>query len=323
MKIRRMIGHVVRWLAAAALCGATGGRILGVDRSADGLRPTRLYAIVSASTLGNLNRNDLRAAMKAWFDTMARQKGFLLDSKVDFADSVAQMRERLESRSADVLVVGVPDYLELEGTRLVVAAFTHGMGTQGEAHYSYLLLVNSSSGASDIGSLRGKRILTFSRGGWNAGAAWLDVLLNQEKLGRAASFFSSVKPAPTGQACILPVFFGTADACVVDEINFDLAKEMNPQLGRLRVVVRSHPLIESLIVLPTQPHPYQKELFDTLLTLQDDPRGRQLLMVFKIDRLVPVPAKDLDSARELWREFSRLPGGAPRAATSGTAERED
>jgi len=64
----------------------------------------------------------------------------------------------------------------------------------------------------------------------------MDVLLSKQKLGRADSFFGSVKAAATAQSCILPVFFGSADACVVDEINLELAREMNPQLGRLRAI---------------------------------------------------------------------------------------
>jgi len=35
------------------------------------------------------------------------------------------------------------------------------------------------------------------------------------------------------------------------------------------------------MVTPVEPHPYHKELFDALLSLHRDPRGRQMLMVFK------------------------------------------
>jgi len=49
-----------------------------------------------------------------------------------------------------------------------------------------------------------------------------------------------------------------------------------------------------------------------MLSLHQDPRGRQLLMVFKTDRLVRLQPGDLDAARELWKDYSRLPG-APLA----------
>jgi ABC-type phosphate/phosphonate transport system substrate-binding protein len=178
-----------------------------------------------------------------------------------------------------------------------------------------LLLVNPSSAANTIGDLRGKNLLACSRGGSNTGIAWVDVLLGKGKLGRAASFFASIKVPPTAQGCILKVFSGAADACVVDEIDLQLAMEMNPQLARLRTIARSRPMLESLIVTPIEPHPYHKELFDALLTLHENPRGRQMLMVLKADRLLPILPADLESARELWRDFERLPGSLPKRTT--------
>src|ERR1035437_8068326 len=51
-------------------------------------------------------------------------------------------------------------------------------------------------------------------------------------------------------------------------------------------------------------------------------------MVFKTDRVVRVPPGDLDSARELWRDYSRLPppnrpvgSATATAAESGQADR--
>src|ERR1019366_5427279 len=118
--------------------------------------------------------------------------------------------------------------------------------------------------------LRGKDLLMAARGSGETGMAWLEVLLGKEKLPRAAAFFSSVTAAAKPQACILPVFFGTADACLVDEVNLNLAEEMNPQLGQLRVLARSRPMVESVIGVPAEPHPYQKELIDSMLSLDRD-----------------------------------------------------
>jgi ABC-type phosphate/phosphonate transport system substrate-binding protein len=168
-----------------------------------------------------------------------------------------------------------------------------------------------------------------SRTGENTGLAWLDVLLSKEKLGRATSYFSSVKLVDKAQACVLPLFFGTVDACVVDEINLNLAKELNPQLDQLKVLARSRPMIEGVIATPIKPYPYHEELMETLLSLNKDTRGRQVLMVFKTDRLVPLQSSDLDSSRDLWKDYYRLPGaiantppGAPSPAAKGFHEKE-
>src|ERR1039457_3432916 len=284
------------------------------------LRHARLNGIVSSTSLSNINQNDARAAIKVWFDMVAQRKGFLLDSKVDILDSAAEIRERLQNHSVELLIISIAEYLELESSQLVVAALTHGISVQGGSLYSYVLLVKPALGATTLAGLRGKNILVFSRGGSKTGTAWMDVSLGKEKLGRAASFFASVKAVDKAQACILPLFFGTVDACVVDDVNLSLAKEMNPQLGQLRVLARSRPMIGSVIATPVEPSLFQNELLDTILSLHEDARGRQLLMVFKTDRVVRVPPGDLDSARELWRNYYRLaPPNRPVGSATATA----
>ena len=277
---------------------------------ARGLRPARLYGVASRNVFNSFNHNDVRAAIKVWFDLVAQQRGFVLDSRVDLVVSVAEIRERLRNHSVDLVTMGVTDYLELESTRLIVPVLTDARTLREEPFYSYVLVVRPTSGAATTANLRGKNILVYGRGSGLTATAWLDVLLGKEKLGRASSFFASIKAPDKAQACILPVFFGTVDACVVDEVSLNMAKEMNPQLGQLRALARSRPLIECVIAVPAEPHPYQKELIDTMLSLHEGPRGRQLLMVFQTDRLVRIRPGDLDSARELWRDYHRLPGPA-------------
>ena len=107
------------------------------------------------------------------------------------------------------------------------------------------------------------------------------------------------------------MFFGAADACVVDKVSLDLAKEMNPQLGQLTVLARSRRLIESVTATPVAQRPYQTEMIDAILSLHEDVSHRQLLMVVKAERVVRLQSGDLDTVRALWREYCRLPGAVP------------
>lgn len=313
-----LLGWWVALGAAPAQPRVPGGAVRG---AAGGLRHARFYGIASSRTLNHVNRNDAKASLKVWFDELGKQNGFVLDSKVDVADDVGEIRERLESHTVDILVLDIAEYLELESSRLVVPVLTHARDEQGRALYPYVLLANPASPATALAGLRGKNALVSSRDASNAGLAWMDVLLAKEKLGRAASFFASLKIADKPQACILPVFFGAADACVVDEIDFELARELNPQVGRLRVLERSRPMIESLVAMPAEPIPYAGEIIDAMLALGRDPRGRQLLSVFKTGSLVRIHPGDLDAGRELWRDYYRLPGSlANRPAGFAAAE---
>ena len=61
-------------------------------------RRARLYEIASSKTIRNVNKSDVRAALKVWVELIAQQKGFSLDSKVDIVDTVGEITERLQKQ---------------------------------------------------------------------------------------------------------------------------------------------------------------------------------------------------------------------------------
>jgi hypothetical protein len=62
---------------------------------------------------------------------------------------------------------------------------------------------------------------------------------------------------------------------------------------------------------------------DPIISLHENTRCRPLLMAFKTNRPVRIQPGDLDSSRELWGDYYRLPGSGPhRAADSGAAKRK-
>jgi ABC-type phosphate/phosphonate transport system substrate-binding protein len=303
-----------KWAGAALLLALAAGVMPAQQSRAPAAggaapRPARLHAIVSDRMFATLNRNDAVAAIKAWFEIVGRERGFTLDSKVDTSDSLAEIRRRLMEDSVDILILEITDYLRLERTGLLRPDLLGSRTATGEPRYSYVLLAGSASGVQDLAGLRGKTLSYFSRLASNTSIAWMDLALAKENLGRAASFFGATKAVSNPQECVLPLFFGRVDACVVDEINLELLKEMNPQLNKLRVLARSVPLVDSVIATPVKPHPYRQELLEAILGLHLSPRGKQLLMVFKSRKLMSIRPGDLDSTRAFWAEHGKLAGG--------------
>ena len=91
-----------RWisLVAAVLCAASAIAVAQQGAPAGAqtreLRHARLYVVASSQVFNKVNRDDARVALKVWFTVLAQQRGFLLDSKVDILDSVAEIKERLD-----------------------------------------------------------------------------------------------------------------------------------------------------------------------------------------------------------------------------------
>ncbi|MGC4052302.1 MAG: hypothetical protein QM757_23460 [Paludibaculum sp.] len=169
-------------LAATVTAGDLPGRPV--------LTRSFLRVAASESVFANVNQADAVASMKVWSDQMAKLRGFQLDAKVEIAQSLAQMRQSLKDRTVDLLVLDTPDYLTLAETNLLDVVFA-GTAKGQLAAYPYLLLIDDPSGSVPITSLREKRVVVCSRTKSNLGLVWLETLLAENHLGRAASFLAA------------------------------------------------------------------------------------------------------------------------------------
>jgi ABC-type phosphate/phosphonate transport system substrate-binding protein len=284
------------------------------------LRRMRLDMVFSTSLFRSANRNDAIAAVRVWASMFGRTHGFQVDPTVEAVDDVAEVRKRVLDGSANVLALDVVEYFELADLTAVEPVFC-AMRGEGSVPPRYLVLVGAESGISSFEALRGKTTIIHANTGANLGQIWLDALLYDGRLGRAEHFFRSVEVVPKASSAILPVFFGKADAAIVDEGSFDVSKEMNPQVGaKLRVLRASPPLAEGLLCICRGQIEFREKLLEDLRDLHLDAQGKQILMVFRFSRLAPVDKPELEQVRELWRKhnlLSRPPGKAPLASLSG------
>jgi ABC-type phosphate/phosphonate transport system substrate-binding protein len=287
------------------------------DPPASALKQARLHVIASELLFSTVNSGDALASMRIWAQQIGKSRGFQFDSNMEIGHSVAQMRDSLKEHSVDMLVLDTTEYLSLSDAGLV-EALAAGTSRGQLLAFPYLLLTKDGS-EGGLDALRGKRIVVAARTKSNMGMVWLETLLAESRLGRAAGFFGTVEINYRASACVLPLFFGKIDACVVDSGNLESMKELNPQLGRLRVVARSEPLLEGLIATPLQPHPYQNELVDSILNLNKTPAGEQLSLVFKTGVLVRVGREPFEPVRALCGKYRRLvnPSGDGSACPSG------
>jgi phosphonate transport system substrate-binding protein len=275
-------------------------------------RPARMNVMGSQSMFATVNRNDATASLKVWIDALGRRRVFAFQSRLELVSGPQDLLSRLRAQTVDMMILDTPDYLELEGSKLIEAV---GVGThKGKvAAFRYLLL--SRQGATDpakggLADLRGKRVVVSSRTQSDMGMAWLEVLLADQQLGRAGQYFASVTPTYRPSSCVLPLFFGRIDACVVDASSWELMQELNPQLAKLQVLAQSEPLLEGMVAMPVQPHPYRGEIIESVMDLHRDPAGAQMVMLFKIGSMVRPQAGVFDAVRTLWSRYQKLNGGS-------------
>lgn len=286
------LGVAAILLAAAGSAGAA---------TAPGL-PINCRLAIGQRLFAAINRNDVTAAMKAWLEVYARVNRMHLDASIAIARDGDDIRRRIQDKTVDLLVLDMWDYLPLADAGLAEAVAT-GSSEGRSLTYSFLLL--AAKGQSSVAGLRGKKIVISRRTMSDAGYAWTTVLLAEGRLGRPGDFFGPIEETAQASSCVLSLFFGKAGACVVDEINWGILRELNPQLSStLTVLARSPKILEGLVAMPLEPrHPQRDKLISGLLNLQQDPGGQQILIFFRSGPLIRSDPAAVAATREFWRRY--------------------
>ncbi|MGD0844632.1 MAG: PhnD/SsuA/transferrin family substrate-binding protein [Geobacteraceae bacterium] len=265
---------------------------------------SRLRIGFTGSAFQDVTNTDMRAAVSVLIQKVAWKhfgKG-----ETRFYDTLSEMAADLKNRKIDVLATPVEEFMELRKQLpldpLLITASDNG------TEMELLLLVRKDSGIRSIRELRGRSIVTPSRNPrcLDMYTAWLENLLMEEGGKGLYAYFSSVKETRTAAKAVFPVFFRQADACVVTRQVLDLTAELNPQINReLMIISRRGKLSQGIIAVDRRLSEENKEkIRQAFLTLHQTPEGEQLLMLFKVRKLVPFAPGNMKGTDALYAEHS-------------------
>lgn len=264
---------------------------------------TRLNIVLSDQLFSVANRNDVVGAMKLWVEALSCITKLNFDTKVEVLSAQSEIRQRVHEETVDVLVLDNADFLELSDAGSVEGV---AVGSQGGHAYAvpYLLLVNQQ--IDSLSQLRGKHAAYHLHTGAAAALAFTATLMAENHLGRTDAFFESFEPTTKAANCILPLFFEKIQACVVDGHDWEMLKELNPQLGnKMKILAQSAPVLDGVVAFPKVPRPYRERIIASILQMHEDPLGAQVLSALRSGPLMPYRSEYLDSTREFWRRYER------------------
>jgi phosphonate transport system substrate-binding protein len=229
------------------------------------------------------------------------------------------LQAEVRTNGLNLVIMDAWESLDLDIETEMEPAFVHE--NQGAVYREYLLFVRQGSGIQALADLRGQEIAVLNGTSNSVARAWLESLLLEKNLGSASAFFRRVETPAKPSAALLPVFFGNKPACIVDRLSYATMVEMNPQVERQLVPLAvSEPLLESITYLTRHGYASDRARRDMFLALQElhmEPDGRQILTLFKVDKLVPYKEEYRDSLRRLrarLAESQPAPGGSESAA---------
>lgn len=262
---------------------------------------TRLVLGYSEQVFFDVEVNDARAATKVWAEHFVRQKYPEAQVETVIIPDPVSLEAALQSRQVDLFGVTALEYVELrDRLRLEGVLMTEGLRGPYE---QFLVLARKDVEFHKVADLRGKRGVTEGSLGGLTPMLWIESMLREEGLPHAEVFFGKVATCSKPRSVVLPVFFRQADFCVVSASSFETLTELNPQIGKELCVFRTSPGFASGVIcfrndLNTQ---HKGELRKIMLEMDKDPRGQQLLTLFRVKKLVPFDHRYLESIEDLVR----------------------
>jgi ABC-type phosphate/phosphonate transport system substrate-binding protein len=262
---------------------------------------------LSARLFADINQNDGRAAVKTWTTVAVRDAGLALQPESLVLANAGDMIAGLTNGRVDAAVMPTDVFLAVQQQAEITDLFASESQAQGGEEY--LLLVHRDSGITNLAGLRNRTLLLYDGPSGGLMEPWIDVTLADAGLPRHRKHFKTVASKSKLSSLVLPVFFRTANACIVTRRAFNTLVELNPQLGEQLVPLAAS---EQLVLVvgcfnARCPAEVRRRLLESIVHLDQTTVGQQVLTVFRSDRMARLPETTLTSARRLMDRYHHLP----------------
>ena len=251
----------------------------------------------SGKIFSKINENDSKALTKVLAENLIENSPLKFHTNTpNIIRTLDELEESIENESNDLYVILPTEYIQLKKSDLIEPIIVPEKNNS--VFDIYKLIVTKRSSIKNLKDLKGKKILIATSAVEDIPHFWLDHLLSVKGLDKKEKYFKEIENSEKSLTSILKVYFGQADACILSESNLNLAIELNPQLNTDFLTLEvSKPIVKAILAQKTfKTEENKKILLDNLLSLNKTTEGKQILMLFKIDRLIPYKEEYLESS---------------------------
>ncbi|MCU7843041.1 MAG: PhnD/SsuA/transferrin family substrate-binding protein [Candidatus Thiodiazotropha sp. (ex Monitilora ramsayi)] len=227
-----------------------------------------------------------------------------MQSNIVVYDQKNKLIEDLSKNRLDAVFINSIDFLDMQ--HLVDMDHLYSLIYGKSAEQSVFLLVRNNDNINAISELRDKS-LSIPKGHF-LGKKFLEVVLMENSLPITESFFSSVNETLDTNTAIVDLYFNKTDAALVSDIAFELAAELNPQIGKsLSPIVKSEKLVPQIIAINKNvPDSILKKVDAFLVKSHKNKRIKHLLSMFRAKKFVKLNHIHINSNQKLINRHSQL-----------------
>ncbi len=224
-------------------------------------------------------------------------------------DSNKILVEKFKSGEIDGILVSSPQFLKLDQYLHPTGRYAVQYGP--DLKQPYLVLVRISGKPIKLSDFRGGR-LSYGTGHL-VGRRFLDVTLMQQGYPTSERFFSEIETVKEVNKSIVNLYFGNVDVALVPKHNYDLALELNPQLGeKLQILTQSQPMIYQAFGMRYNfPQDRLERIDSRVLKPSPAQRMEKLFKTFRIKSIDKITNESLKEVIELDATYNALIRAAP------------
>jgi hypothetical protein len=292
-----------------AVCLALVGLVLAA-RAAPPANPGReevARMAFNVKVARDLNRGDVQAALGMWAEELSGK--FDVPAETLFYEDMASLRRDFDKGKVNFVIAAGMDFARYFRPEELAEGFRGAL----QSDHSLLLLARRDAGVADLGGLAGKRVALLKDD--ELSDIYLETVCLRHYKRPCKQVFGNIEAVANSNQLILRLVFGKADLVLSRRSGYETAREMNPQIGRVALELTQFPLKSSYYGFYGRdvPRAFRARSLRHAPEMHKEVRGRQVLEVFRMDRLELVGGEELRPFYDLLAEYESLRAGlAPR-----------
>lgn len=258
-----------------------------------------------------VNFSDGNAALEMWMKSTKKSllaKGI---KKIDIVyksyDNLSELEEDMTNNKIDVFSVKSTDYFRMKRVNDYIPFFA-GTRSVTSKFENFILIANKKSGYKNISDIANEEIITAKTVYEDIQTIWANVAIKEgsgKKLKKTINFESTLI---TESNLLLGVFFGKYKCAVVSQSVYEVVCELNPKVkSDIVILATSGSLINNFFARKKNISNSTLEILEVYATdLNEVDDGRQILNLFKVDRVERISKNDIEETKQLIQKHKLL-----------------
>ncbi len=242
--------------------------------------------------LETVNEIDAAASLevwsKKWLEEWNKKNSIKYSVSVHITKNISQIERLINSGEITLLAVSSIDYLSFKEVLKIEPLFVSG--SHDSNFDQFLIIANPKVKLKNCLDIKNKKLICPPGVLSQISNIWLSVLTNKQFGESVENIFSTMDVSNSAVQTVLQVYFNKYDICVIDKNSFDIICDMNPNISKeLIILEKSDKFPHSVMLLfNTNDSHIKKFVEENALRLENDDYGRQLLKLFKVQKIIPL-----------------------------------